>query len=96
VNAITPIVRVEKIGAATLYLGDSRNVMPLFLNVDAVVTDPPYGICAADWDKDVPLWALRQRTPSQDLWERRWPVACKVWQGKPKDRPHVRMGAYRS
>lgn len=28
----------------TLYLGDCREIMPSLGNVDAVVTDPPYGI----------------------------------------------------
>jgi site-specific DNA-methyltransferase (adenine-specific) len=34
----------EQIGAATLYLGDCREVLPTLGKVDAVVTDPPYGI----------------------------------------------------
>ena len=37
-------MRVERIGDATLYLGDCRDVLPTLGNVDAVVTDPPYGI----------------------------------------------------
>ncbi|MGN5376133.1 DNA-methyltransferase [Sphingomonas hankookensis] len=37
-------VRVEIIGNATLYLGDCRDVLPTLAPVDAVVTDPPYGI----------------------------------------------------
>lgn len=36
--------RVEVIGNATLYLGDCRDVLPKLGKVDAVVTDPPYGI----------------------------------------------------
>lgn len=36
--------RVEQIGRATLYLGDCRDVLPTLGKVDAVVTDPPYGI----------------------------------------------------
>lgn len=36
--------RVEVIGNATLYLGDCREILPTLGNVDAVVTDPPYGI----------------------------------------------------
>jgi DNA modification methylase len=38
--------RVEVIGRATLYLGDCREVLPTLGKVDAVVTDPPYGIGA--------------------------------------------------
>ena len=37
-------MRIETIGAATLYLGDCRDVLPGLGKVDAVVTDPPYGI----------------------------------------------------
>lgn len=36
--------RVETIGNATLYLGDCRDILPTLGKVDAVVTDPPYGI----------------------------------------------------
>lgn len=32
------------IGDATLYLGDCRQLLPLLDKVDAVITDPPYGI----------------------------------------------------
>jgi len=34
------------IGNATLYLGDCRDILPTLGKVDAVVTDPPYGISA--------------------------------------------------
>lgn len=36
--------RVEVIGNATLYLGDCREILPTLPKVDAVITDPPYGI----------------------------------------------------
>jgi len=36
--------RVERIGDATLYLGDCREIVPLIGAVDAVVSDPPYGV----------------------------------------------------
>ncbi|WP_324807191.1 DNA methyltransferase [Sphingomonas sp. LY29] len=36
--------RVEHIGRATLYLGDCRDILPTLPKVDAVVTDPPYGL----------------------------------------------------
>jgi site-specific DNA-methyltransferase (adenine-specific) len=35
-------VKVERIGSATLYLGDCREVLPSLPMVDAVITDPPY------------------------------------------------------
>lgn len=37
-------MRKEIIGDAILYLGDCRDILPLIGKVDAVVTDPPYGI----------------------------------------------------
>lgn len=37
-------MRIEKIGDVTLYLGDCMEVMPTLGRVDAVLTDPPYGI----------------------------------------------------
>jgi site-specific DNA-methyltransferase (adenine-specific)/modification methylase len=37
-----------KIGDATLYLGDALEVLPTLGKVDAVVTDPPYGL--GDWN----------------------------------------------
>jgi len=39
-----PWKRKEVIGDCTLYLGDCLEVMPTLDPVDAVVTDPPYGI----------------------------------------------------
>ncbi len=41
-------MRVETIGDATLYLGDCREILPTLGKVDAVVTDPPYGL--EDWN----------------------------------------------
>lgn len=43
---------VEQIGDATLYLGDCREILPTLGKVDAVVTDPPFGVgnfvCSAE------------------------------------------------
>ena len=38
--------RIETIGDATLYLGDCMDILPTLSKVDAVITDPPYGIGA--------------------------------------------------
>lgn len=43
-KALNPEIRVEQIGAATLYCGDCRDILPALDKVDAVVTDPPYGL----------------------------------------------------
>lgn len=51
----TPVV----IGNATLYLGDCLEILPTLPKVDAVITDPPYGIRANEnpvrgrWGADV-------------------------------------------
>jgi site-specific DNA-methyltransferase (adenine-specific) len=63
---MTPVI----IGNATLYLADCMDVLPLIGKVDAVITDPPYGIGFAaqptkgqrkaghakkDWDNETSL-----------------------------------------
>ena len=54
--------REEVIGDARLILGDCRDVLPTLGKVDAVVTDPPYGIAN--------LWGSQQkgRRGSSRLW----------------------------
>lgn len=37
-------MRIETIGNAALYLGDCREVLPTLPKVDAVITDPPFGV----------------------------------------------------
>jgi hypothetical protein len=51
-SAEFPYRRKEVIGDATLYLGDSMRILPTLQSVDAVVTDPPYGIrfMGKSWD----------------------------------------------
>ena len=57
--------RKEIIGDCTLYLGDCMDILPTLGKVDAVVTDPPYGIGIAanpfrqkhekkEWDNSLP------------------------------------------
>ncbi len=41
---MTPIVKEVQIGDCRLLLGDCLEIMPMLGKVDAVVTDPPYGI----------------------------------------------------
>lgn len=42
--------RKEVIGDCTLYLGDCRELLDVVGPVDAVVTDPPYGVLDEAWD----------------------------------------------
>lgn len=42
--------RIEVIGNATLYQGDCREILPGLPKVDAVITDPPYGVLDESWD----------------------------------------------
>jgi DNA modification methylase len=72
--------RVEQIGRATLYLGDCRDILPTIGKVDAVVTDPPYGIghgarlhtgirqqteiVSSDWDSEAPDLSILPDVPS--------------------------------
>jgi len=45
VNNPNPMnTRIETIGDATLYLGDCMDILPTLNKVDAVITDPPYGL----------------------------------------------------
>jgi site-specific DNA-methyltransferase (adenine-specific) len=75
--------RKEVIGECTLYLGDCREVLPLLGHVDAVVTDPPYGIGMAAnpvrqrherkaWDSSIPDASLfdliRAQSTDQIIW----------------------------
>ena len=68
--------RVEIVGNAELYLGDCRDILPTLGKVDAVVTDPPFGIGFAaqptkwqrragqgpeDWDNSRPSRMIFER-----------------------------------
>jgi 16S rRNA G966 N2-methylase RsmD len=44
VALVNPWKRKEIIGNAELYLGDCLEILPTLSKVDAVVTDPPYGV----------------------------------------------------
>lgn len=45
---------IEKIGNATLYLGDCREILPTLGKFDACVTDPPYGMSKEGVTNDAP------------------------------------------
>jgi site-specific DNA-methyltransferase (adenine-specific) len=44
------------IGNAELWHGDCLEILPTLPKVDAVVTDPPYGVEFAEWDDAIPDW----------------------------------------
>jgi site-specific DNA-methyltransferase (adenine-specific)/modification methylase len=77
--------RKETIGDCELYLGDCRELLPLLPRVDAVVTDPPYGIghrrgSAGDRGKGVTLGAtgiINDDIPFDPSALLRWP--CILW-----------------
>ena len=47
--------RIETIGRATLYLGACEDILPTLAGIDAIVTDPPFGI------SDAPIKAKKDR-----------------------------------
>jgi len=71
--------RIETIGDCTLHLGDCRDILPTLGPVDAVVTDPPYGLAEklqggswgkkfsgqySDWDAKAPSAGMFGAVPS--------------------------------
>lgn len=56
--------RVETIGAATLYLGDCREILPTLGKVDAVITDPVWPNC--------PPGLLQGSDDPLRLWDQFW------------------------
>lgn len=42
----------------TIYHGDCREVLPTLEGIDAVLTDPPYGVNKAEWDSQFPEWCF--------------------------------------
>jgi DNA modification methylase len=72
------LTRIERIGDATLYLGDCREILPTLGKVDAVVTDPPYGIdygkaggfsASHGWGQWRENVAWDQTRPARDIFE---------------------------
>ena len=51
--------RVETIGDCTIYLGDCLEILPTLPRVDAVITDPPYGM---NWNTDSTRFSGGERT----------------------------------
>ena len=79
---------VLSIGTATLYLGDCADILPTLGKVDAVVTDPPYGIGIAanpvrqkheklDWDAAPPSASLIAECIGIEREPKYFDIACK-------------------
>jgi hypothetical protein len=56
-NAVSPPMRVEKIGGALLYLGDCRDVIGTLRDIACVLTDPPFGIGYKSGHRTDALWS---------------------------------------
>ncbi|MGE0190262.1 MAG: site-specific DNA-methyltransferase [Steroidobacteraceae bacterium] len=72
-------MKKEVIGDCELYLGDCRDILPMLGNVDAVVTDPPYGIGISsnpfrqkyekkDWDDFTPDLSFLPSDSATIIW----------------------------
>ena len=74
--------RIERIGDATLYLGDCLEVLPTLDKVDAVVTDPPYGIgIDGKWYANPERWSAPTAVD----------YGCVEWDEKPASITHMKL-----
>lgn len=54
--------------SVTLYLGDWREIIPADLEVDLIVTDPPYGETSLDWDHWPVRWPALASRHASSMW----------------------------
>ena len=66
-------MRVERIGDATLYLADCLDVLPTLDGVDAVVTDPPYGLGER---MQGGTWGAAQKYTTMRAWDKQAPQSA--------------------
>lgn len=83
--------RVETIGDCTLYLGDCRDILPTLGKVDAVISDPPYGIRYRSGYATDALWSGGREIAGDGSVEAR--DAVIAWAG---DRPQLWFGTWRA
>ena len=72
-----------QIGNATLYLGDCAEILPTLNKVDAVVTDPPYGLGI---DKSM---AKASGIQSGGMKAKKGVYEALGWDNKPIDKKHI-------
>jgi DNA modification methylase len=89
----SPIIREVTIGNCRLIQGDCLEVMPLLGKVDAVVTDPPYGIAdkwkggsGHGWGK------ARAEGEKRNSWDDKTPPAALIWAWRREGVPVVVWG----
>ena len=78
-----PYRRKEIIGDCTLYLGDCRDILPTLGKVDAVVTDPPYGIGEAAGKAKTRTSGLTSKLRNAQIYRRDY--GDDNWDDKPID-----------
>lgn len=82
VAGIALMSRVERIGDATVYLGDCREILPTLGVADAVVTDPPYGIDIGSHRRIGNAGSLASRPGIQKRARETWdeePLSSELW-----------------
>jgi site-specific DNA-methyltransferase (adenine-specific)/modification methylase len=75
----TPVI----IGNATLYLGDCREILPTLPKVDAVITDPPYGIGESAGKAKTRTSGLTSKLRDSQLYRKDY--GDDAWDDKPID-----------
>jgi DNA modification methylase len=75
--------RKEVIGDAVLYLGDCLNILPTLPKVDAVITDPPYGIKEAAGKAKTRTSGLSSKRRNADLYRKDY--GHSTWDDAPID-----------
>ena len=85
-----PWKRREVIGNATLYLGDCLEILPTLPKVDAVITDPPYGIDYESGYATDSLWIAGRKITGDETTSVRDDVI--KWYG---DTPGLYFGTWR-
>lgn len=73
---MTKSPRCERIGDATLFLGDCRDILPTLEDIGAVVTDPPYLMGSASSRQGVGFRSRVGDWTNAALWYADWMQTC--------------------